>query len=307
MKTNPFSLNFSSPHIMAVLNVTPDSFFDGGILCDKNNQTNISLALEKVDSCLKSGASIIDVGGESTRPGAEPVGVNEELDRVVPVVEAIVERFGTFVSVDTSSPLVITESANVGAVMINDVRALSRKGAVEAVAMANLSVVLMHMNGEPTNMQLAPSYKDEVDEVRSFLLERVGVCQSGGIERKKIFIDPGFGFGKTLEHNLQLFRSLNKLSELGFPIVVGVSRKSMIGEILGKPLDERLFGSIALAIEKTKTYLKETNRNLKIIVEARDLNEVKQILAAGGVYRILLDNFTFEQTKEAVDLLEINV
>ena len=233
---------------MAVLNVTPDSFFDGGILCDKNNQTNISLALEKVDSCLKSGASIIDVGGESTRPGAEPVGVNEELDRVVPVVEAIVERFGAFVSVDTSSPLVITESANVGAVMINDVRALSRKGAVEAVAMANLSVVLMHMNGEPTNMQLAPSYKDEVDEVRSFLLERVGVCQSGGIERKKIFIDPGFGFGKTLEHNLQLFRSLNKLSELGFPIVVGVSRKSMIGEILGKPLDERLFGSIALAM-----------------------------------------------------------
>ena len=233
---------------MAVLNVTPDSFFDGGTLCDRNHQINISLALEKVDSCLKSGASIIDVGGESTRPGAEPVGVNEELDRVVPVVEAIVERFDAFVSVDTSSPLVITESANVGAVMINDLRALSRKGAVEAAAMANLSVVLMHMNGEPTNMQLAPSYKDEVDEVKSFLLERAGICESGGIERKKIFIDPGFGFGKTLEHNLQLFRSLNKLSELGFPMVVGVSRKSMIGEILGKPLDERLFGSVALAM-----------------------------------------------------------
>jgi|TARA_B110000503_G_scaffold112427_1_gene168593 dihydropteroate synthase len=233
---------------MAVLNVTPDSFFDGGILCDRNNQANISLALGKVDSYLKSGASIIDVGGESTRPGAEPVGVDEELDRVVSVVEAIVERFGVFVSVDTSSPLVITESANVGAVMINDVRALTRKGAVEAVVMADLSVVLMHMNGEPTSMQLAPSYKDEVDEVKSFLLERAGVCETAGIKKQKIFIDPGFGFGKTLEHNLQLFRSLNKLSELGFPLVVGVSRKSMIGEILDKPLDERLFGSIALAM-----------------------------------------------------------
>ena len=241
-------VNFPSPRVMAVLNVTPDSFFDGGVLCDDKGFISLDLALKRVEAYLNSGADIIDVGGESTRPGATPVSENQELDRVIPVVEAIVTRFGVPVSVDTSSPLVIKESANAGAVMINDVRALSRKGAVEAVFKANLSICLMHMMGEPSNMQVTPGYGDVLKEVKDFLLSRISACESAGISREKIFVDPGFGFGKTLKHNLTLFRGLSELSKLGFPLVVGLSRKSMIGSILDKPANERIFGSVALAM-----------------------------------------------------------
>ena len=248
MKNSHFFENLATPLVMAILNVTPDSFFDGGLLCEKKDKISLDLVVKRVDLLVKSGANIIDVGGESTRPGAKSVGLQEELNRVIPVVETIVDRFEIPVSVDTSSPSVITESANAGALMINDVRALSRKGAIDAVASSDLSVCLMHMAGEPTNMQLDPSYNNVLDEVSDYLLARIKLCEAGGIDRKKIFIDPGFGFGKTLENNLELFRGLNKLSELGFPLVVGLSRKSMVGSILNKPADGRLFGSIALAM-----------------------------------------------------------
>jgi dihydropteroate synthase len=232
---------------MAVLNTTPDSFSDGGELYG-GGQLDLSAVLARVESYLKDGADIIDVGGESTRPDATPVHVNQELDRVVPIVEALVERFGALVSVDTSSPLVMKEAANAGAVMINDVRALRREGAVEAVVRANLPVCLMHMAGEPGGMQKAPNYRDELGEVRDFLIKRVSVCERAGIARENILLDPGFGFGKTLKHNLTLFRGLDTLVDLGFPVLVGVSRKSMIGSILDKPVEDRVAGSVAMAM-----------------------------------------------------------
>ena len=280
---NPISaidINFPYPRVMAVLNVTPDSFFDGGVLCDDKGFISLDLALKKVEAYLNSGADIIDVGGESTRPGATPVNENQELDRVIPVVEAIVTRFGALVSVDTSSPVVIKESANAGAAMINDVRALSRKGAVEAVFKANLSVCLMHMIGEPFNMQITPSYNDELKEVKGFLLGRVSACESAGITREKIFVDPGFGFGKTLKHNLTLFRGLSELSELGFPLVVGLSRKSMIGSILDKPANERIFGSVALAM----LAVQRGARILRVHDVAATVDVLKILHAVEGVY-----------------------
>ena len=248
MKLGSAELDLSSPRIMAVLNMTPDSFSDGGEFYGDNGQVDLSLVLERVEAHLKNGADIIDVGGESTRPGASLVGLDEELDRVVPVIEAIVSRFDAVVSVDTSTPVVMTESARVGAAMINDVRALGHEGAIGAAALTGLPVCLMHMAGRPENMQKAPDYGDVLQEVCDFLLERVDSCEQAGIDRSKIILDPGFGFGKTVEHNLSLFRGLNKLFLLGFPLLVGVSRKSMIGSILDKPVEERLIGSVALAM-----------------------------------------------------------
>lgn len=247
MKFGDVDFDLSSPRIMAVLNTTPDSFSDGGELY-RSGQLDLSVVLARVESYLKDGADIIDVGGESTRPNATPVHVNEELDRVVPIVEALVENFGALVSVDTSTPLVMAEVASAGAVMINDVRALRREGAVEAVVMAGLPVCLMHMAGEPASMQKAPDYQDELGEVGGFLMNRASACERAGIARENILLDPGFGFGKTLEHNLTLFRGLNELVKLGFPVLVGVSRKSMIGSILDKPVEERVVGSVAMAM-----------------------------------------------------------
>ena len=278
--TPAIEVNFPSPRVMAVLNVTPDSFFDGGVLCDDKGFISLDLALKRVEAYLNSGADIIDVGGESTRPGATPVSENQELDRVIPVVEAIVTRFGVPVSVDTSSPLVIKESANAGAVMINDVRALSRKGAVEAVFKANLSICLMHMMGEPSNMQVTPGYGDVLKEVKDFLLSRISACESAGISREKIFVDPGFGFGKTLKHNLTLFRGLSELSKLGFPLVVGLSRKSMIGSILDKPVNERIFGSVALAM----LAVQRGAHILRVHDVAATVDVLKILHAVEGVY-----------------------
>ena len=278
--TLAIDVNFPSPRVMAVLNVTPDSFFDGGVLCDDKGFISLDLALKRVEAYLNSGADIIDVGGESTRPGATPVSENQELDRVIPAVEAIVTRFGVPVSVDTSSPLVIKESANAGAVMINDVRALSRKGAVEAVFKANLSICLMHMMGEPSNMQVTPGYGDVLKEVKDFLLSRISACESAGISREKIFVDPGFGFGKTLKHNLTLFRGLSELSKLGFPLVVGLSRKSMIGSILDKPVNERIFGSVALAM----LAVQRGAHILRVHDVAATVDVLKILHAVEGVY-----------------------
>jgi len=248
MNLGQYHLDLSSPCIMAVLNITPDSFSDGGRFFAQNGQLDIPLVMTRVEALLAEGANIIDVGGESTRPNATPVSVSEELSRVIPIVEAINARFDVPVSVDTSAPEVIAAAARAGAAMINDVRALQCPGALEAVAIAGLPVCLMHMSGEPRMMQNNPCYRDVVQEVETFLLARVNACVAAGITPENILLDPGFGFGKTLEHNLTLFRSLSELRALGFPLLVGVSRKSMIGAILDKPVDQRMVGSVALAM-----------------------------------------------------------
>ncbi|PKM29252.1 MAG: dihydropteroate synthase [Gammaproteobacteria bacterium HGW-Gammaproteobacteria-11] len=234
-------LDLSRTHVMGILNTTPDSFSDGGRFQQLDD------ALRHVERMLSEGATLIDVGGESTRPGAQPVSIAEEIDRVVPVVEAIKSRFDTIVSVDTSTPEVIAGSAAVGAGLINDVRALQRPGALQAAAATALPVCLMHMQGDPQNMQQAPRYASIIDEVSDFLAERVAACENAGIDRGRLILDPGFGFGKTLEHNLQLFARMNELRPRGLPLLVGVSRKSMIGQLLGRPVDERLAGGLALA------------------------------------------------------------
>lgn len=234
-------LDLSHTQIMGILNVTPDSFSDGG------RYNRLDAALQHVEQMVAAGAALIDVGGESTRPGAEPVSTDEELQRVVPVVEAIVARFDVVVSVDTSTPAVMTESAAAGAGLINDVRALERPGALEAARATGLPVCLMHRQGEPDTMQLAPRYASVLDEVNAYLQARVEACEAAGIARERVVLDPGFGFGKTLEHNLQLFAHLRDLRPAGLPVLVGVSRKSMIGQALDRPVDQRLYGSLALA------------------------------------------------------------
>jgi dihydropteroate synthase len=226
---------------MGILNVTPDSFSDGGRF------TRLDAALRHAQAMLQAGASLIDVGGESTRPGAMPVSVSEELDRVAPVVEAIAARLDVIVSVDTSTPEVMREAARLGAGLINDVRSLQREGALAAARESGLPVCLMHMRGEPQNMQQHTRYADIIGEVSAFLEERMQACEQAGIARDRLLLDPGFGFAKQLQHNLSLFKHLEKLHALGRPLLVGASRKSMIGAVLGREQDQRLYGSLALA------------------------------------------------------------
>nr|WP_026003992.1 dihydropteroate synthase [Pseudomonas luteola] len=234
-------LDLSHPHVMGILNVTPDSFSDGGRF------NTLDSALFHARALVSAGATLVDIGGESTRPGAPAVSEDEELSRVVPVVEAISKELDVIISVDTSSPQVMLESAKVGAGLINDVRALKRPGALEAAAATGLPVCLMHMQGEPGSMQQNPHYEDVVTDVIAFLSERVAACENEGIRRDQLILDPGFGFAKTLEHNLVLFKRMPELFELALPLLVGVSRKSMIGAVLTKPVEERLYGSLALA------------------------------------------------------------
>jgi len=234
-------LDLSRPHVMGILNVTPDSFSDGGRYGQRD------AALRHAEAMLQAGATLIDVGGESTRPGARAVSSVEELERVAPVVEAIARELDVIISVDTSTPAVIRETARLGAGLINDVRSLQRDGALDAVADSGLPVCLMHMRGEPTTMQQSPQYPDVVAEVREFLLERLAACAAVGVGAERVILDPGFGFAKTLEHNLSLFKHLQSLHVLGRPLLVGVSRKSMIGKVLGHEVGERLYGSLALA------------------------------------------------------------
>ncbi len=248
MQFGRFQLDLSTPRIMGVLNTTPDSFSDGGLLHTGDGRLDISRVLQRVEAMLAEGADIIDVGGESTRPGAVAVSGEEELRRVAPVVEAIAKRFDVPVSVDTSTAQVILAAADSGASLINDVRALRRPGALAAAATTGLPVCLMHMAGEPEDMQDNPEYLDILDEVQTFLLARVTACEAAGISREQILLDPGFGFGKTLAHNLELFRKLPDLRKLGMPLLIGVSRKSMIGAILDKPVDQRMVGSVAMAM-----------------------------------------------------------
>lgn len=236
------ALDLSVPQVMGILNVTPDSFSDGGLF-DRPDA-----ALHHAESMIAAGASILDVGGESTRPGATPVSTQEELDRVLPVVRAIATSLDVIVSVDTSNPMVISEAANAGAHLINDVRALRREGALEAAVASGLPVCLMHMKGEPGVMQDQPIYDNVVDEVSDFLLRRVQGVMAAGIPKDQILLDPWFGFGKTFEHNCQLLNRLEQICQLGFPLLTGLSRKRMIAAILnGDEAPEQRDGASAAA------------------------------------------------------------
>lgn len=235
-------LDLSHPNVMGILNVTPDSFSDGG------HYNNLDAALHRALGMHALGASIIDIGGESTRPGAAVVSVQQELDRVAPLVERITRECDVIVSVDTSTPAVIRESARLGAGLINDVRALQRDGALEAAAATNLPVCLMHMRGEPQTMQDKPHYDDVAAEVMAFLQERMNACAQVGIAAERIVLDPGFGFAKNTQHNYELFKRMSELHQLHCPLLVGVSRKSMVGDILEQPVGQRLYGSLALAV-----------------------------------------------------------
>lgn len=240
------TIDLTQPVVMGVVNVTPDSFSDGGQFRD------VAAAVDHGLRMVEEGAAIIDVGGESTRPGANLVSVEEEIRRVVPVVEKLRAQTDAVISVDTSKPQVMRAAAEAGAGLINDVRALTERGALEVAAATQCAVCVMHMQGDPRSMQLAPHYVDVVNEVNAFLNERVEACRAAGIAADRIVIDPGFGFGKTLEHNLQLLRQLRDLgspaSGSDWPIMVGLSRKSMVGRLTGRPSGERVYGSIALAV-----------------------------------------------------------
>lgn len=228
--------------VMGVLNTTPDSFSDGGLWDDPRLAVRHALAL------VDAGADIIDVGGESTRPGASPVGVRQELDRVIPVIEGIAAGSDVTISVDTSKPEVMEAAVAAGAGLINDVYALREEGALETAARLSVPVCLMHMQGRPRDMQENPRYDDVVAEVEAFLLERAAACRAAGIPADRILVDPGFGFGKTLEHNIALFHALPRLCGAGYAVLVGVSRKAMLGALTGKPVEQRLAASVTAAV-----------------------------------------------------------
>jgi dihydropteroate synthase len=228
---------------MGILNVTPDSFSDGGDFISPE------LAISHAVQMLQDGADIIDIGGESTRPGAKSVSEQEELDRVIPAIEAIKQRLPVIISIDTSKPIVMREAVAAGAGFINDVMALQTPGAVAAAQELAVPVCLMHMQGQPRSMQKNPSYSDVVVEILDFFKQRIADCVAGGISRERLLLDPGFGFGKTLEHNLKLLQRLGEFNRIGLPLLVGISRKSMLGAILGDaPVEERLYASLAAAV-----------------------------------------------------------
>ena len=235
------------PRVMGVLNITPDSFSDGGTLFI-NNALNLDETLRRAETLVSEEADLLDVGGESTRPGAEQVSEAQELDRVMPVIEALMSRFDVPVSIDTSNPLVISSAVAAGAGLVNDVRALVRPGALDAARDSGAAISLMHMQGQPGTMQDAPVYQDVVAEVLAFLLERVRTCVEAGIPKQRLMIDPGFGFGKELAHNAALLQALPEFVAQGFPVLVGLSRKRMVGDITGRPVNERVYGSVALAM-----------------------------------------------------------
>lgn len=266
-------LDLRQPVVMGVLNVTPDSFSDGG--CYRQ----LDAALRRADIMAAEGAAIIDVGGESTRPGAPAVSIQEELDRVMPVVERLAGELPVPVSVDTSKPEVMHEAARAGAGLINDVWALRQPGALEAAAASGLPVCLMHMLGEPVTMQQEPRYGDVMAEVRGFLAERVRVCEVAGIPRERILVDPGFGFGKMLNHNLSLLRHLDGFTDLAAGVLAGVSRKSMIGLLLDAPIDERLAGSLAAAVIAVWQGAK--------MIRAHDVRETVQALRVCAAVRAM--------------------
>lgn len=268
------TLDLSVPRIMGILNTTPDSFSDGG-RCFSDSRLSLELALRHAEQMLSDGADILDVGGESTRPGAPPVSLQEECDRVLPVVEALAARFDTIISVDTSSPELMTSAARLGAGMINDVRALQRDGALAAAANTGLPVCLMHMQGMPSTMQHDPRYGDVVGEVARFLRARVRACEEAGIDRSRICLDPGFGFGKSDQHNVALLNDLGALAEDGLPLLIGVSRKSMVGRLLKRELGERAVGSAGFGL----VAMQNGARILRVhdVAATRDMVEIFKI------------------------------
>lgn len=267
------TLDLSLPVVMGVVNVTPDSFSDGGRFFDAPTAVEHGLRL------AAEGAAVLDIGGESTRPGAADVGVEEELRRVLPVIERLRAATGAVISIDTSKPQVMRAAAMAGAGLINDVRALREPGALQAAAGTGCAVCLMHMQGEPRTMQQSPTYRDVVSEVKAFLAERVHRAQEAGIAAERLAIDPGFGFGKTLEHNLTLLRRLRELAVEGRPVLAGLSRKSIVGRLTGRPEGERVHGSVALAVIAAQ--------NGARIIRAHDVaatvDALKTLIAVEGV------------------------
>ena len=259
---------------MAVLNITPDSFSDGGQLFSQK-EIDIDKVLRTVEAMIDESADIIDLGGEATRPGATPITVQQELDRVIPVLELLSKRFDTIFSVDTSSPEVMLEADKAGAHLINDVRALRREGALDAALETGLPVCLMHMQNGPKSMQHNPQYQNVVSDVINFLDRRKLQCIAAGIPSDQILLDPGFGFGKTLDHNLALFSGLTQLAEQNHPIVVGLSRKSMIGQILDAEVNDRLIGSVTMALLSTQKIFSVGG---SVILRVHDVKETKQAL-----------------------------
>jgi len=239
---NGKTLDLSTPCVMGILNVTPDSFSDGGKFMP------VDAALQQGLKMQEQGAAVIDVGGESTRPGAKSVSLQQELDRVIPVIEALSTSLHVPISIDTSKPEVMDAAVHAGAGMINDVYALRQDGAVKQAARLGVPVCLMHMQGKPRTMQKAPHYENLLDEIKDFLAHRIQVCVEGGIPQHRILIDPGFGFGKTQVHNLQLLRRLSELSQLECAVLVGISRKSMLGALTGREPEQRMAASIAAAV-----------------------------------------------------------
>ena len=236
-------MDLSFPQVMGIVNMTPDSFSDGG------DYNNLDDAMRRVDSMIQAGATFIDVGGESTRPGAAEVSVDEELNRVIPLVEKIARYFDVWISVDTSKPQVISEAAKAGAHLINDIRALTEPGAIQAAAQTRLPVCIMHMQGDPKTMQNAPHYQQDIyQEVDQFFTKHINCCINALIDREKIILDPGFGFGKTLAHNYRLLATLEQFQHFNLPLLVGMSRKSMIGQVLNVPPQERMLGSVSCAV-----------------------------------------------------------
>jgi dihydropteroate synthase len=257
---------------MGVLNVTPDSFSDGGLFLARDRAVDHAIRM------VAEGAAIIDIGGESTRPGARGVSVQEELDRVIPLIEALQQAIAVPISIDTSKPEVMRAAVAAGTGMINDVRALRAPGALQTAAQLGVPICLMHMQGEPRTMQEDPRYDDVVQEVKEFLRLRSQACQDAGINAANIIIDPGFGFGKTLEHNLELLRNLGELQTLGAPVLVGLSRKSMIAKVLDLPLERRMIASVALAVVAVQ--------NGASLVRAHDVGATcEAVRMAEAVYR----------------------
>ena len=260
----------TSPLVMGVVNVTPDSFSDGGRFFDRNS------ALSHARRLIEDGADIVDVGGESSRPGALPVSEEDELERILPVLRGL-EGIEKPISVDTRRPAVMREALKAGASMINDIDALTAPGALEAVAASDCAVCLMHKKGEPATMQREPQYDDVVREILDFLKSRLDACERAGIARERIVIDPGFGFGKTLEHNLTLLRNLSKLAGLGTPVLVGWSRKSSLGRITGRPAGERLPASLAMALLSLQAGA--------TILRVHDVKETRDVIEVWKAYR----------------------
>lgn len=237
-----YQLDLAQAHVMGIVNVTPDSFSDGG------RYASTELAVAHARQLVTEGAAILDIGGESTRPNATPVSLDEELSRVIPVIERLAAEVDIPLSIDTYKPAVMREAVNAGAAIINDIRALQEPGAIDAAAAGNAGICLMHMQGTPQTMQLEPHYQDVVQEVKHFLLERLETLQQAGIAAERIVLDPGFGFGKRTVHNIALLEALPQLLSLGRPLLVGLSRKSILGQIVGSDVDQRLHASLAASV-----------------------------------------------------------